>query len=826
MRLTLRTLLAYLDDILEPSQTKEIGSKLTESQFASDLVQRIREVMRRRRLTAPDVDGRDGSLDANVMAEYLDNTLSPEAVTDVEKRCLESDMHLAEAAACHQILTMVLGEPVEITPDSRRRMYGLVSQGSGDNQAAVAAGEAPEPEKHGDEIDDLAALPQAKDQTETIGSALPDYLKPRPFWRRALTPIFLITAVVLFALTFVTDSASNPVKDAVARLGRMVGLNKEAEPAARNVAQSDQLAPVKVEPTNPIAVPGKTGAGDQTATKQTEKSPRLPVVAPVTAAQSEPPAPAVAQSASSERKPSIDEFPPVAAATPPSANAKPPVESNTKVGPSAPNAVSMIAPPSTATAPATSVPAAPDSKAAPSSASTKVPSPAEPAPVAEPAPDVRLVSNNGILLGYDVGREDWFAVGRPGLTLPNPTDSPADVPKGEVAKIQVPAPPTPMASDRRADQLVAPEPFDSQLEFGDKLCTMWLIGGTSVRLLAPSGASRFGVELDQGRIVLRSGGSKVPATDYRPLVVAVAPRPATAGTPNGELWQIEFLRPETQCGLEIWPDFPTKPGEDAKETSYHGALYVVSGDIRLTESVGRQRTLSAGRWISLAPADRAVATDMNGATFRPKAGGPTPAWLTPDTHRLPTALLKIAKDFEKDFLPDQPVSLSIGTIAKNERNPKLAELAVKTLALTGQYPTLVEVLGQVPHEEAVQAAANGLRTWLPLAPDHGNLLQKELNSVFEPGARSIGGGMDDPSIVLRLLWGYNPDDARDRATSNQLVQWLDHDQLAVRLLAIDQIARLTGQTLRYKASMRVGERKAIKKQWEQYVERHKGLLGQ
>ena len=38
MRLTLRTLLAYLDDILEPSQTKEIGSKLTESKFASDLV--------------------------------------------------------------------------------------------------------------------------------------------------------------------------------------------------------------------------------------------------------------------------------------------------------------------------------------------------------------------------------------------------------------------------------------------------------------------------------------------------------------------------------------------------------------------------------------------------------------------------------------------------------------------------------------------------------------------------------------------------------------------------------------------------------------------
>jgi hypothetical protein len=121
MRLTLRTLLAYLDDLLEPSQAKELGAKIQESEMASELVSKIRDVIRKRRLTAPVVSGPGCDLDANLVAEYLDNTLSAEGVTQLEQICLESDVHLAEVAASHQILTLVLGEPVDIGPLSRDR---------------------------------------------------------------------------------------------------------------------------------------------------------------------------------------------------------------------------------------------------------------------------------------------------------------------------------------------------------------------------------------------------------------------------------------------------------------------------------------------------------------------------------------------------------------------------------------------------------------------------------------------------------------------------------------------------------------------------------
>ncbi|MBU6173874.1 MAG: hypothetical protein KGQ60_08725, partial [Planctomycetes bacterium] len=126
MRLTLRTLLAYLDDTLGATEIKKIGEKVSESESAQQLIERIKQVTRRRRLTTPPSSG-PGAFDPNDVAEYLDNELENERIADIEKLCLESDVHLAEIAACHQILTLVLGEPVLVPPKSKERMYKLVT---------------------------------------------------------------------------------------------------------------------------------------------------------------------------------------------------------------------------------------------------------------------------------------------------------------------------------------------------------------------------------------------------------------------------------------------------------------------------------------------------------------------------------------------------------------------------------------------------------------------------------------------------------------------------------------------------------------------------
>ena len=173
MRLTLRTLLAYLDDVLEPVTLKEIGTRVSESAPAAATVARIKEVVRRRRIAAPELTGSGSAPDPNLVGEYLDNTLAHDAIPALEKLCLESDMHLAEVASSHQILTAVLGEPIEVPVSTRERMYALVSQ-------APLVVERPKVEAHAPDAN--GATPQAATPTLPLPvrppMTPPDYLKP------------------------------------------------------------------------------------------------------------------------------------------------------------------------------------------------------------------------------------------------------------------------------------------------------------------------------------------------------------------------------------------------------------------------------------------------------------------------------------------------------------------------------------------------------------------------------------------------------------------------------------------------------------------------
>jgi hypothetical protein len=283
MRLTLRTMLAYLDGILEPSDSQDLAKKVEDSEFATGLMHRIRDVMRRLRLGAPSLTERGPRLDPNTVAEYLDNTLPSEQVTDFERICLDSDVHLAEVASCHQILTLVLGEPAEIDPASRQRMYQLKDAAAETKpEPALSVGPTvpppPVPPPAGPSVPPPLRMEAGSGEPEARRRrqkpTVPEYLRDRNAKRHwmSITALVVILVCITVAVLMAKGQLEphTPLGDMLVRWGLL-------KPANEAVAGLDTTSAVKKE----AAKGGEVPPTKEAVAELVEQTPGQPAATPV-----------------------------------------------------------------------------------------------------------------------------------------------------------------------------------------------------------------------------------------------------------------------------------------------------------------------------------------------------------------------------------------------------------------------------------------------------------------------------------------------------------------------------------------------------------------
>jgi hypothetical protein len=129
MRLTLRTLLAYRDGVLSSAETSDLHRRIKQTVVASNLLKRVENVVQRANIIPPKLQGTGLTGDPNSVAAYLDDTLPAQQVPELERICIaESEAHLAELAHCHQLLADSLTGNVEVPPELRQRVHGLINR--------------------------------------------------------------------------------------------------------------------------------------------------------------------------------------------------------------------------------------------------------------------------------------------------------------------------------------------------------------------------------------------------------------------------------------------------------------------------------------------------------------------------------------------------------------------------------------------------------------------------------------------------------------------------------------------------------------------------
>jgi hypothetical protein len=457
MRLTLRNLLAYMDNNLKPEDAVELGRRIEESEVATNLLKRVRDVMRRLRLAAPTVTGTGPTLDPNTVAEYLDHVLPSDRVPDFEKVCLDpdvpdSDVHLAEVASCHQILSLVLREPAEVDPANRQRMYQLPQ---------VLAGQ-PAPHPQPTEVPPVAPPPLAGHLSEEDAKSrhrlvVPEYLRePPPVSARRRRWLPVAASLAMAVLVMVIVAAAFHQFEPGSELFTFLGINAPAE-----LAQQPPADPSKTEPVVKPEPAANTAPDTQTAT--------APAATP----------------AAKPAEPSASADPPAVASPTATTTSPAPLTPVPPAGPELKPATQPVQPPATpaSTTPETSSTSAPAAKPAspPGEAVAMSSSPAATTAAAEPSPPAserlgRLLSEKQILLQADAASNSWRRVPSQGFV-------------------------------NTSLRLLALPPFQPLIAtmVGDQV-NIQLQGGTQVELLPVDAQGAPGLSISFGRLVIRPLG--------------------------------------------------------------------------------------------------------------------------------------------------------------------------------------------------------------------------------------------------------------------------------------------------------------------------------
>ncbi len=762
MRLTLRTLLAYLDNILDEPDAEELKSKIDESEVATQLVQRIGQVGQTR-LDAPPIEAEGIGADANSVAEYLDNTLAADDVPDFEQACLEADMHLGEVAACHQILTLVLGEPAEIAPRLRQSIHQLGSTDPIDGEASTTdldrtpiPSVTREPEANPKAPLDQPApgglgatiQPVPQRDADEHWTKAPDYLKKR---RRSVWKPVGIAALILICLVIAGLSGTGPLNlnHPLAQLVLGRPAPEQPEENGELTVPESTIPPVPEEAMNPqdtapLDAPLDTAPLDRPAVdRPMVDAPPFEDTAiegdPINDGTIEPDPTEAPYSDVVEDAPGDDVALPDTFNPPdvPTDESTPTIDATAETNlpetiPTEPSTAGPILPPDPPVLeqpasvqpdpdqPEGIVPVFTDANANPSD--DVAADPVEPADLADGPKELgRFLSEDQVLARFNPTDETWQSV-------------------------------PPRAPFIENDLLMVFPIFRPQLMLASGM-QVTFVGPGRAQLLAPSVDDQPNVRLEYGRATIVTF--------------------AQSGTAIGITWpagSATVSLADTSSTFAIAVDRHHAPGADPETEQPHTVVRVVatSGDIEWQMAGAEPIPMTADQQLLIVDEDLPQIVD----------GVEIPEWIEGRDAR-PIDPLAVRR-LQPFLTEDRPVSLSLQEQA-DSRRLEVRSLAVCSLAYLGELDPLLVALNDDRLKSYWSTQFQALQ--------HAASLDNETATKVRQAIEARHGVEGQP--LFRMLQGFSPAQLNEGA-AQMLVDFLDHESSDFRVAAIENLRAITG----------------------------------
>ncbi len=793
MRLTLRTLLAYLDDILEAEDAQQLGQKIQESEVATQLMHRIRHVVGQLRGESVSALAEGLAKDANFVAEYLDNTMPPEKVAEFERLCLESDSLLAEVAACHQILTLVLGEPADIEAELKEKIYQLPHAPDSGKRVTAAPPITPQTAAGSPPVQPVAATTPVRLRTDEDEhwTEAPDYLKRR---RSASWKPWAIAALIAFCLALAGLRGMGPL-DRTHPLASWLGFGTEM------IAQQSSTADVPGEPSETPTTTQETLPPADDSAASTEAPETEPPLTPPADLES-PPGPTTS--------PEEDRAPEVVV---PESTSE--IESSEIVPP--------VGEPDAFETPAEEGPQPGIEAAMPLDVDEVVESPDAERAVEEEGtgPTMNIPDGTGTVPAEDVASSE-----APTLINPLAPRLPDSAPDSSVVP-PLPVPPSPedLATDSSREPSDGSPPTDegpATTEAGRFLSEDQLLlrfdSGTQLWQRLPS------------RAPLLAGEPLLALPTYRPQVMlstgmqwtlvgpsrAVIELPDADETPHlrlefGRVTLVTFARTGTKIqlswngrsALASFADLDTVlaiqltrehiPGTNPEEADPHVILrvYPTSGSIEWQMDDAPAFHVPSGQQLFMVDTSPARLDDVEAL----------PEWIDARDARPRDPFA--ARGLEENVSTDRSVALSLKEQA-DSRRPEVRSLAASSLAYLGDFDPLLVAMND-----------SGLRAYWS---DQYRVL-RECVALDRETAASVRQAIeqrhpDDGNKLYRMLWGYTAQEL-DEGAAEELVQHLDHPSSDFRVAAIETLKDITGTTSLFMPHYTQAQRRSAIFKWRE-----------
>jgi hypothetical protein len=276
-------------------------------------------------------------------------------------------------------------------------------------------------------------------------------------------------------------------------------------------------------------------------------------------------------------------------------------------------------------------------------------------------------------------------------------------------------------------------------------------------------------------------------------------------------WDLTLDTPGAAVALELyarWPagtHFDPKAGSKDKPTA-DLAILVLKGQVHLRHGVQEH-------YMTAPPGPAMIEWDsVHGQDDTPERLEHLPEWAEPGAMDTPTARAKkqVGRRFRKALVA-KGLDAALRQFL-NSDNPGDRRLAVFAMGATDNLNGLGKALREAKHPDVWENGVVALRHWVGRAPGYDQLLYQGLvrNAKFDPV---------DAQTVVQLLHGFSRDERKRPELYQMLLDYLDHDRLAVRGLAYWHLSRLVpeGKALGYNPTDPKAKREAAIARWRKLI---------